>query len=76
MIVGSGCGSVGWAIASNKRGLWFESSHREILRTNTVNCTYWKDENEAKRGRNDLVKKYDCWYFLRYNLCSEHQLSE
>ena len=25
---GSGCGSVGRTIASNNRGLWFESSHR------------------------------------------------
>ena len=27
--LGSGCGSVGRAVASNTRGPWFESSHRQ-----------------------------------------------
>ena len=32
--MGSGCGSVGRAVASNTRGLWFESSHRpKFIRT-------------------------------------------
>ena len=28
---GGGCGSVGRAVASNTRGLWFESSHRQKI---------------------------------------------
>ena len=29
--MGSGCGSVGRAVASDTRGLWFESGHRQNL---------------------------------------------
>ena len=29
--LGSGCGSVGRAVASDARGLWFESSHNKLL---------------------------------------------
>ena len=38
-IVGSGCSSVGRAVASDNRDPWFESSHRQILCT--INCI-WK----------------------------------
>ena len=41
MVSGSGCGSVGRAVASNTRGPRFESSHRQkfyIEHLFTVNC--------------------------------------
>ena len=39
IILGSGCDSVGRAVASDTRGLQFESSHRQILYyLYTVNC--------------------------------------
>ena len=41
-VVGSGCGSVGRAVASDARGLQFESSHRQTFILDiylfTVNC--------------------------------------
>ena len=44
--VGSGCGSVGRAVASNTRGPRFESSHRQkfinIEHLYTVNCVLKK----------------------------------
>ena len=42
-----GCGSVGRAVASITRGLWFESSHWQNLHWSIVYsqlCVYWKDE--------------------------------
>ena len=52
---GSGCGSVGRAVASDSRGLLFESSHRQkiiyILNICLLSTVYWKDENKEKRGR-------------------------
>ena len=36
IIKGSGCGSFGRAVAPNTRGLWFKSSHRQIV--STINC--------------------------------------
>ena len=43
--MGSGCGSVGRAVASDTRGLWFESSHWQnlyiyIVNLLTVNCEF------------------------------------
>ena len=40
LITGSGCGSVGRAVASNTRGPQFESSHRQefIMNIFIVNC--------------------------------------
>ena len=34
--MGSGCGTVGKAIASNNRDPWFKSNHQQILFT--INC--------------------------------------
>ena len=50
---GSGCGSVGRAVASNTRGPRFESRHGQILKSIYLLSTvlFWKDENKGKRGR-------------------------
>ena len=56
--MGSGCGSVERAVASNTRGPWYESSHRQYFITNifTVNCL--KNENKKKRpGMAHFLKK-------------------
>ena len=37
-LLGSGCGSVGRAVASNTRGLRFEFSHHQNLYRTFVNC--------------------------------------
>ena len=45
---GSGCGSVGRAVAFDSRGPQFESSHRPNI---YIYCQlYLKDENKVKRG--------------------------
>ena len=53
--MGSGCGSVGRAVASKTRGLRFESSHWQtfinIEHLYTVNL-YLKDENKEKEAGN------------------------
>ena len=38
--LGSGCGSVGRAVASDTRGPWFESGHRQdfVMNLFTVKC--------------------------------------
>ena len=48
--LGSGCDSVGRAVASNTRDPQCESSPRQKFKKNkfTLNC--WKDENKQKRG--------------------------
>ena len=61
IIWGSGCGSVGRAVASDSRGLWFESSHRQKFMLNIYWKLYWKDESKEKRGANE--KKTFCHYF-------------
>ena len=49
---GSGCGSVGEAIASDARGMWFESCILPIY------CQLnWKDENNEKEVENGSIKK-------------------
>ena len=63
--LGSGCGSVGRAVASNTRGPQFESSHRQknylyIKHLFTVNCD-WKDENKEKEAGNGP-------YFFKKNI--------
>ena len=54
-IQGSGCGSVGSAVASDTRGPQFESSHWQkfiyILNYCLLSTVYRKDENKEKRGR-------------------------
>ena len=51
--LGSGCGAVGKAVASNTRGPGFESSHRQLLLNIYLLLTvYRKDENEEKEAGN------------------------
>ena len=50
--LGSGCGSVGWAVASNSRGPSFESSHCQKFILNIYCQMYWKDENKEKEAWN------------------------
>ena len=57
--MGSGCGSVVRAVASDTRGMQFESSHRQSFLVNVfiVNC--WKDENkENEAGNYPLLIKW------------------
>ena len=53
---GSSCGSVGRAVASDTRGLRFESSHRQkfiyTLNICLLSTVYWKDENKGKEAGN------------------------
>ena len=55
--MGSGCGSVGKAVASNTRGPQFKSSHRQkfiyILNICLLSTVYWKDENKEKEAGKD-----------------------
>ena len=56
--MGSGCGSVGRAVASNARGPRFESSHRQKFIFNIYCQLYWKDENKEKEaGTGPFFKK-------------------
>ena len=54
--MGSGCGSVGRAVASNTRGPRFESSHRQkfiyTLNISLLSTVYRKDENKGKKAGN------------------------
>ena len=73
--VGSGCGSVGKAVASDTRGLRFESSHRQkfiyILNICLLSTVYWKDENKEKEAGDGpfFFKKV----MLKYNLQTPKQ---
>ena len=55
--LGSGCGSVGRAVASDSRGPRFESSHRQKFILNVYCPLFWKDENK-ERGRDWPIKKF------------------
>ena len=58
---GNGCGSIGIAVASDTRGLRFESSHRQNLYwTFFYRQLYWTDENKEKEAGNDPVFKKLC----------------
>ena len=54
--LGSGCGSVGRAVASDTRGPRFDSSHWQkfifILNICSLSTVYWKDENNEKEAEN------------------------
>ena len=51
--LGSGRGSVGREVASNSRGLQFESSQRQNLYWTFIYCQlFWKDENKEKEAEN------------------------
>ena len=49
---GSGCGSVGRAVASNSRGPRFKSSHQQTFILNTYCQLYFKDENKEIEAEN------------------------
>ena len=56
--MGSGCGAVGRAVASDTRGPGFESSHRQLLLNIYLLLTVCrKDENKEKEARNGPFKK-------------------
>ena len=62
LFFGSGCGSVGRAVASDTRGPQFESSHQQkfIYKWNIclLSTVYWKDENKEKEaGNGPFLKK-------------------
>ena len=56
---GSGCDSVGRAVASFTWGPRFESSHQQKINITFVHCQlYWKDENKEKEaGQGPFFKK-------------------
>ena len=63
--LGSGCGSVGRAVASNTRSPWFESSHQQIFIQNSclpivVNYIE-KTQIKKKEAVNGLFKKEILW---------------
>ena len=50
--LGSSCGSIGKAVASDSSGQQFESSNWQNLYWPFVYCQlYWKDENKEKIGQ-------------------------
>ena len=56
--VGSGCGSVDRAVASDSRGPWFESGHRQILYRTlehlfTFYCTVLKTRIKKRKDARD-----------------------
>ena len=53
----SGGGSVGIAVASDSRGLRFESIHRQKFTLNIYCQLYWKDENKEKEAVNGQMLK-------------------
>ena len=56
--MGSGCDSVGKAVASDSRGAWFKSSHQQKFILNIYCQLYWKDENKEKEaGNGPFLKK-------------------
>ena len=50
-------GSVGRAVASDSRGSWFKSSHRQKFISNIYVQLFWKDENKEKEAGNGPFKK-------------------
>ena len=57
--LGSGCGAVGRAVASDTRGPGFESSHRQLLLNIYLLLTVCrKDENKEKEAGNGPFKKH------------------
>ena len=62
MLLGSGCGSVGRAVASDTRGPQFESSHRRTFIKNIylpiVNCTEKTKIKKKRPGTFHLKKHY------------------
>ena len=55
--MGSGCGSVGTAVASDTRGPGFEYSHWQLLNIYFLLIACRKDENKEKEAGNGPFKK-------------------
>ena len=53
--MGSGCGSVGRAVASNTRGAQLESSYHQSLIMNILTVTYRTEENKEKEAGNGPI---------------------
>ena len=60
IVTSSGCGSVGRAVASNSRGPWFESNHRQKCILNIYCQLYWKDKNKEKEAGNGPFFERNC----------------
>ena len=64
-VLNCGCGSVGRAVASDARGLWFESSHRQTFILDiyllTVHCIEKTKRKRKKRPEmaHFIIKKKD-----------------
>jgi len=69
ILSGSGCGSVGRAVASDIRGPQFESSHWQkfiyILNFCLLSTVYWKDKNKEKEAGNGPFLKKIVYLHLR-----------
>ena len=73
--MGSGCGSVGRAVACNTRGLRFDSSHRQnfIEHLFIINCIEKTKINKKRPGMAHFLKKINRFmyyksYWLLYHL--------
>ena len=53
-LMGSGCGSASGAVASNTRGLWFKTSHRQSLYVLSVSCIV---KTKKRPGMAHFLKK-------------------
>ena len=70
----SGCSSVGRAVASNTRGLWFESSHRQtIILEHLFSLNFFK-KAKIKKNRPEMAHflKKD-WQSSRWPVCQPEQ---
>ena len=75
---GSGCGSVGRAVAPDTKGTRFESSHRQkfiyVLNIYLLSTVYWKDKNKEKEAGNGpfLKNHWDYKFDLKGLKCQIH----
>ena len=68
LILGSGCGSVGRAVASNSGGLRFESSYRQTFISDiqlfTVNCIEKTKIKKKETGKGPFKKIILLWLWI------------
>ena len=55
--MGSGCGAVGRAVASNTRGPGFESSHRQLLSNIYLLLTVCRKDEKKEAENGPFLKK-------------------
>ena len=69
--LGSGCGSVGRAVASNSRCPWFKSSHRQkfIEHLSTVNCIEKTKIKEKVAGNGPFKIKNNLGAAIAQGIC-------